>query len=110
MVGHALCDEHLAKAATRKRARDRAVHGRDDVAGWRALYDKRWDRVSKLYLQRHCHCVDCLELGVIEPAVEVDHIVPHRGDRKLFWDRSNWQPLCHRCHARKTAREVLHSK
>lgn len=27
-------------------------------------------------------------------AVAVDHIVPHRGDSKLFWDRSNWQPLC----------------
>lgn len=29
----------------------------------------------------------------------VDHIIPHRGDMKLFWDRSNWQPMasspCH---------------
>ena len=23
----------------------------------------------------------------------MDHIVPHRGDQKLFWNRGNWQPL-----------------
>jgi 5-methylcytosine-specific restriction enzyme A len=38
----------------------------------------------------------------------VDHITPHKGDRQMFWDRSNWQSLCHRCHSRKTAREVFH--
>jgi 5-methylcytosine-specific restriction protein A len=37
----------------------------------------------------------------------VDHIVPHRGDKKLFWDSSNWQALCdgqtgRGCHDRKT--------
>jgi 5-methylcytosine-specific restriction protein A len=24
--------------------------------------------------------------------------VPHKGDRALFWDRDNWQPLCTSCH------------
>ena len=38
-------------------------------------------------------------------ATDVDHIVPHRGDQKLFWDRSNWQALCHRHHSMKTRRE-----
>ncbi len=38
-------------------------------------------------------------------ATDVDHIQPHRGDMTLFWDSSNWQPLCHRHHAQKTARE-----
>jgi hypothetical protein len=31
-------------------------------------------------------------------AVVVDHIVPHRGDMKLFWDSGNWQSLCKTCH------------
>ncbi|WP_144469068.1 HNH endonuclease signature motif containing protein, partial [Bacillus pumilus] len=30
---------------------------------------------------------------------------PHKGDKKLFWDSSNWQPLCASCHNRKTAKE-----
>ncbi|WP_244116465.1 HNH endonuclease [Burkholderia gladioli] len=50
-------------------------------------------------------CVACREVNLIVPATDVDHIVPHRGDQKLFWNRSNWQALCHSCHARKTARE-----
>jgi len=35
----------------------------------------------------------------------VDHVIPHRGDQELFWDTSNWQPLCKRCHDVKTAGE-----
>ena len=35
----------------------------------------------------------------------VDHIIPHKGDRKLFWDKTNWQALCKPCHDAKTARE-----
>ncbi|WP_396127368.1 HNH endonuclease [Edaphobacter acidisoli] len=42
---------------------------------------------------------------VLVPAAHTDHIIPHRGDKKLFWDRSNWQPLCATCHSVKTAEE-----
>ena len=30
--------------------------------------------------------------------IDVGHIKPHRGDRQLFWDRGNWQPLCEHHH------------
>ena len=46
-----------------------------------------------------------------EPAATVvkaavgDHITPHRGDQKLFWDRSNWRSLCKQCHDKKTRAE-----
>lgn len=37
-------------------------------------------------------------------AEQVDHVVPHRGDPVLFWDvLNNWQSLCARCGARKSA-------
>lgn len=39
-----------------------------------------------------------LKLGRYVAATVVDHIVPHRGDMKLFWDRDNWQALCKACH------------
>ncbi|CQR75082.1 hypothetical protein SpAn4DRAFT_4446 [Sporomusa ovata] len=32
----------------------------------------------------------------------MDHIKAHRGDQVLFWDQSNWQPLCKKCHDKKT--------
>ena len=35
----------------------------------------------------------------------VDHITPHKGDKALFWQRANWQPLCKQCHDIKTAIE-----
>jgi 5-methylcytosine-specific restriction protein A len=35
----------------------------------------------------------------------VDHVVPHRGDAILFWDRANWQSMCKPCHDTKTTRE-----
>jgi 5-methylcytosine-specific restriction protein A len=44
-------------------------------------------------------------MGRITPATVIDHITPHRGDRALFWQSSNWQALCKPCHDRKTATE-----
>ena len=35
----------------------------------------------------------------------VDHIIPHKGDKQLFWDESNWQPMCETHHNIKTATE-----
>jgi 5-methylcytosine-specific restriction enzyme A len=33
----------------------------------------------------------------------VDHIIPHRGDMTLFWNRKNWQAMSKTCHDKKTA-------
>jgi 5-methylcytosine-specific restriction protein A len=60
-------------------------------------YDTQWQRESKAFLarpeNRFCAC------GCGRVANMVDHIQPHRGDPKLFWDRRNWQPMaaspCH---------------
>ena len=46
-----------------------------------------------------------MKRGKYTQTAVVDHIVPHRGDSNLFWDRNNWQPLCKPCHDRKTGRE-----
>ena len=43
--------------------------------------------------------------GRLVKATVVDHVTPHRGDKKLFWDESNWQALCKRCHDKKTMTE-----
>lgn len=60
-------------------------------------YTHRWDRVRRLFLLANPTCVKCGRL-----ANTVDHIRPHRGSRALFWDVTNWQPMCARCHSRKT--------
>ena len=45
----------------------------------------------------------CFEQGISTPAFQVDHVVPHRGDPRLFNDLGgNAQSLCQRCGAAKS--------
>ena len=47
----------------------------------------------------------CAAIGVQTPACVVDHIIPHRGDSKLFWNRRNWQSLCNPHHVSAKQRD-----
>ena len=64
-------------------------------------YDSRWRKYRVWFLSLHPICNICKT----ELATVVDHIVPHKGDMVLFWDKDNHQALCKRCHDSKTARE-----
>lgn len=68
-------------------------------------YGARWKKESQAFLARNPWCVHCLRAGRRERATQVDHIKPHKGNQRLMWDKSNWQPLCKSCHSAKTARE-----
>ncbi len=85
--------QRLTNRVTRKRA-SAAKRG----------YGRRWQRASKAWLAQHPLCAECDRGGHVTAAVLVDHIVPHRGDQKLFWNRGNWQSLCKPCHDTKTQR------
>lgn len=61
-------------------------------------YDSKWQRARAAYLKHHPLCVEHEKRGELVKANVVDHIVPHKGDMKLFWDSGNWQALCERCH------------
>lgn len=54
--------------------------------------------------------MNCFKHDKLTKATVVDHIIPHRGDNKLFWDKSNWQSLCKRCHDKKTMTEDRHQE
>lgn len=87
-----------------KRQRGLSQPKRDDRAGsTQRGYDRRWRKARMFYLLKHPLCVKCKAEGRTEQATVVDHIIPHKGDKKLFWDRKNWQPLCTKCHNTKTA-------
>jgi 5-methylcytosine-specific restriction protein A len=58
-------------------------------------YDTRWQQERAAFLGLNARCARCSGAATV-----VDHIIPHRGDMRLFWDRSNWQRLCVTCHAR----------
>lgn len=64
-----------------------------------------WKKIRADQLRMHPLCAECAKLGRVTPATECDHIVPHKGDKSRFYDRSNLQSLCHQCHSAKTATE-----
>lgn len=65
-------------------------------------YDSKWRKAREAFLKENPFCAEHLKLGQYIPATVVDHIEPHKGDLKLFWNRRNWQSLCRVCHNRKT--------
>lgn len=98
--GHTYTTEERCPCARRREAERKRRHDAKRPNASARGYDSKWRRESKAFLalpeNRYCAC------GCGRPADTVDHKVPHKGDMRLFWDRSNWQPLASSpCHDRK---------
>ncbi len=70
-------------------------------------YTRKWENYRLRFLAKHPFCEMCLAAGTGWPgckqyvvATVVDHIQPHKGDMKLFWQASNHRALCKPCHDR----------
>jgi 5-methylcytosine-specific restriction endonuclease McrA len=61
-------------------------------------YNSEWRKARLAYLITHPYCCQCREAGFDRTATVVDHVTPHKGNDRLFWDRTNWQPLCQHHH------------
>lgn len=68
-------------------------------------YDGRWRKTRLTFLAQHPLCCRCEEEGRVEPATVVNHRIPHKGDQRLFWDRSNWEAVCKPHHDRDIQRD-----
>lgn len=97
LTAESYCDACKAKGAGRDVRRSSTQRG----------YGPRWQKARAAYLRVHPIAVDYFQThqGVIYAAEVVDHIIPHRGDMRLFWDPNNWQGLTKADHDRKTATE-----
>lgn len=62
-------------------------------------YGYKWQVARAAWLEAHPLCVYCQREGRVTAATVVDHSTPHRGDMKIFWDRSQWVSLCTHCHS-----------
>lgn len=73
---------------------------RDNSAPWRAWYKTpRWQRLRWQVLREELFtCRMCGRLEGDTSQLVGDHIIQHRGDEALFYDRANVQCLCKRCH------------
>jgi 5-methylcytosine-specific restriction endonuclease McrA len=85
-----------------------------------ALPWKRWYKTARwrelrlaIFLRDLFTCKDCGHLEGNTALLVCDHIIPHRGDERLFWDETNLQTLCKRCHDTVKQREeqaTLHER
>ena len=81
------------------------LHKNDRANAFERGYDYKWRNARLRFLKVNPLCLKCKAYGKLTKATVVDHIIPHRGDKKLFWDESNWQALCKPCHDTKTMTE-----
>jgi 5-methylcytosine-specific restriction enzyme A len=86
--------ERCACQITADRAR-KARHDRRRPTAARRGYNRAWREARADFLQRNPYC---RHDGCGRPASIVHHVIAHKGDDRLFWDRSNWLPVCKRCH------------
>jgi len=96
------CDKHQSARRDTEKQYDKQRGNANDRG-----YGHKWRKERLDYLAVNPLCVTCKTNGNIVAAVVVDHIIPHKGDEKLFWRRSNWQALCIVCHNRKTATQDM---
>jgi 5-methylcytosine-specific restriction enzyme A len=98
-----LTDNTYCKKHKKAKESNYNKYGRDPEA--KKLYGYRWQKASKRFLAANPLCLECKKKGKLKASKVTDHIVPHKGNKELFWDINNWQPLCVSCHNRKTAKE-----
>ena len=89
---------------THKQRMPKLKNGRPNAA--KRGYGYRWQKASKIYLRANPLCVECWKDKIVQAAECVDHIIPHKGEYKLFWDRGNWQSLCIPHHNSKTGKQA----
>ena len=85
--------------------RQRRAQDPEQYAADKARSSARWQHLRASVLAEQPLCVHCLQCKRTRVAREVDHVVGAREAPDLIFDRSNLQPLCRQCHARKSARE-----
>nr|WP_210338846.1 HNH endonuclease [Devosia sp. WQ 349K1] len=84
------------KLKTTREIRDKRYSADATVRSW--YHSARWQKLRDAVLVRDLYT--CQQTGVLligaHPAPNspvVDHVVPHRGDERLFWDVDNLQAV-----------------
>ena len=57
-----------------------------------------WYRIRAVQLRSNPLCRFCSDAGRVTAATTCDHVIPHRGDKNLFF-KGPFQSLCASCHS-----------
>lgn len=82
--GSSRCADHVR---TQRKAYDDS-RGNSNSRG----YTSKWRKARAGLLAKHPLCVRCENKSRVVAATVVDHIIPHKGDMALFWDRGKCSP------------------
>jgi 5-methylcytosine-specific restriction protein A len=74
-----------------------------NLAAWKAVpHGLRWQCLLRDAFT--CQWPGCGRIHADTSKLVADHIVPHRGNRRLFFDLNNLQTLCDTCHSQHKQR------
>lgn len=106
------CDQCIAagKPLARQGSKPYSQAKRKRATASQRGYGARWRRVRAEHLKSESLCRACKARSLYVPADVVDHVIPHRGDMKLFWDPDNLQSLCAHCHNSEKQRQERWSR
>jgi len=91
------CPTHKAMADQKKKEIYKDTQ-RKSSSKYHSLYNSTlWRQTSKEFLKKYPNCFICGAKATI-----ADHITPHRGNIELFYNTDNLQPMCWKCHSKKT--------
>lgn len=99
-------------STSRRGPRAVAAMTEDRISSARRGYGSRWQKARESFIRANPLCIWCKRAGRVAATQVVDHITAPRmkealesGDsaliakaQALFWDKTNWQPLCQPCH------------
>jgi 5-methylcytosine-specific restriction endonuclease McrA len=96
--------QHTQTSTDRPRTTGRKL-GKDLQQGYRAeaakwYKSKQWQQLRQHILAKQPYCRCIYHKGQDRTALSevVDHITPHRGDRRTFFNANNLQGMSKRCH------------
>lgn len=99
------CTKHSKVKADKEQERHKATIERLnslDQPGRQLYYTYEWRKLRAKTIAGHPYCIDC-GAGT---GLQVDHIVPHRGDPVIFFDPAVLVVRCEQCH-KKVSMERL---
>lgn len=102
------CPEFAHYRGKCKGCQDAAEQARGGTAAQRG-YDWRWSKRARSFLRRHPACAGCGGRATVADHVIQRKVLIEQGVSDPDADR-HLQPLCKRCHGRKSAEEHLRGR
>lgn len=103
--GKSFCEEHEHLAQELHKRKPGSIDTVERALAKDLYNSRRWADLRGSVLREQPLCIRCRQKGIRRAATVVDHIVSHRNDKELFFQRTNLQSLCKSCHDNKTLKE-----